>query len=210
VLRFHEELRTLDVVPRPLSDILVMGFSCKNISGLNNKPMSERGNSGSSAETLRGLLDYLKALPLQSRPHVLILENVKRLAQHREAFAGLIACKHVHCRIDLKHIHTSIWYSTWFHSLYVDIRGQVDPNDQCGAEALCSALKEEGYVAKWFSVSSDEFFLPQSRARVWILALRTLGFSPGALLCRQADLEAVGQAFLSGKAHTQNLHQQNW
>lgn len=58
-------------------DVLTVGFSCKDISGLTSKPKSERGKEGSSATTLKGTLAYLDALPLESRPKMLLLENAQ-------------------------------------------------------------------------------------------------------------------------------------
>lgn len=69
---------TQEVVDRPKnSDVLTVGFSCKDISGMTTKPKSERGENGSSAVTLRGTLAYLDALALEERPKLLVIENVR-------------------------------------------------------------------------------------------------------------------------------------
>ena len=65
-----------DPVQRPEADVLVTGFSCKDISGLTTKPKSERGdNNGTSANTLRGTLGYIQACPWADRPNMVVLEN---------------------------------------------------------------------------------------------------------------------------------------
>jgi hypothetical protein len=70
--------KTHESVLRPEADVLVTGFSCKDISGLTTKPKSERGdNHGTSANTLRGTLRYIQACAWESRPDMVVLENVR-------------------------------------------------------------------------------------------------------------------------------------
>lgn len=78
-----------EVVPRPKTDALVAGFSCKDISGLTTKPKSERGGHGTSANTLQGILNYLESLPLEERPKLVILENVPGSVMHFALFTLL-------------------------------------------------------------------------------------------------------------------------
>lgn len=63
-------------------DILVAGFSCKNLSAQNNfqKSLEENGESG---ETWRGVYQYSKRF----RPRVVLLENVK---SKKEVWNGLV------------------------------------------------------------------------------------------------------------------------
>ena len=70
--------KTHEAVQRPEADVLVTGFSCKDISGLTTKPKSERGdNNGTSANTLRGTLRYIQACAWENRPDMVVLENVR-------------------------------------------------------------------------------------------------------------------------------------
>ena len=70
--------KTHEAVLRPEADVLVTGFSCKDISGLTTKPKSERGdNNGTSANTLRGTLRYIQACAWENRPDMVVLENVR-------------------------------------------------------------------------------------------------------------------------------------
>ena len=70
--------KTHEAVHRPEADVLVTGFSCKDISGLTTKPKSERGdNTGTSANTLRGTLRYIQACAWENRPDMVVLENVR-------------------------------------------------------------------------------------------------------------------------------------
>jgi len=50
----------------------------------------------------------------------------------------------------------------------------VDPDYQTGAEALLQYLDEQGYQADWTLASADQYGLPQSRARVYIVAVRAM------------------------------------
>ena len=68
--------------PQPVPgnlDILVAGFSCKDLSMMNSyrKTLQEMGQSGS---TLRGVLDYVE----RYRPKLILLENVWAIAKSNE------------------------------------------------------------------------------------------------------------------------------
>ena len=54
-------------------------------------------------------------------------------------------------------------------------RRRVDAGDVPGTEYICGQLNKLGYVGKWRDVSSDMFYLPQSRPRVYGLFLKTSG-----------------------------------
>ena len=66
----------------PTVDVLFTGISCKSVSGLNSKPESVLG-SGPTGTTLKGLRDYLSSMSFESRPALLILENVALLDKKR-------------------------------------------------------------------------------------------------------------------------------
>lgn len=68
---------------RPSVDLLLCGIVCKDISQLNNKPKSEREESGISGTSLVGLLGYVQACSFADRPKIIILECVQRLGQRR-------------------------------------------------------------------------------------------------------------------------------
>jgi len=68
---------------RPSVDPLFCGIVCKDISQLNNKPKSEREESGVSGTSLVGLLSYVQACSFADRPKIIILECVQRLGQRR-------------------------------------------------------------------------------------------------------------------------------
>lgn len=72
-------LEVLSKKPQPVPgnlDILVAGFSCKDLSMMNSyrKTLQEMGQSGS---TLRGVLDYVE----RYRPKLVLLENVWAIAK---------------------------------------------------------------------------------------------------------------------------------
>ena len=62
----------------PPCDVLFGGFSCKDLSGLNTKPMSVQA-AGSTGTTLRGTFDYLDSFSKDDRPRLVFLENVPLL-----------------------------------------------------------------------------------------------------------------------------------
>jgi site-specific DNA-cytosine methylase len=68
---------------RPSVDLLLCGIVCKDISQLNNKPKSEREESGTSGSSLTGLLRYVQACSFTERPQLIILECVQRLGHKR-------------------------------------------------------------------------------------------------------------------------------
>ena len=68
---------------RPTVNLLLCGIVCKDISGLNNNPKSEREQTGTSGSSLTGLLSYVGACNLMERPKVIILECVERLDHKR-------------------------------------------------------------------------------------------------------------------------------
>ena len=58
---------------------------------------------------------------------------------------------------------------------------------------MIEALRERGYVGQWRKVSATQFFLPQSRPRVWVLFLKVRGgMGPKAIREHERDL---AQAF---------------
>ena len=63
-------------------DVLIAGFSCKSVSSLNNAKKSITDRSGSTGETLSGLLKYAK----EHKPRLMILENVMGII-HKQAGA---------------------------------------------------------------------------------------------------------------------------
>ena len=72
---------------KPLAKVLFAGISCKCLSGLNRSPESVLGK-GSTGETLRGLLNYVRSIPFESRPYIILLENVANMAKRREVEQG--------------------------------------------------------------------------------------------------------------------------
>ncbi len=115
------------VYDRPVVDILFAGISCKGVSGLNVSPESVLGK-GSTGNTLRGLRDFIEALPHEERPQLLFLENVACL-DHQRAAEGY----------------------------------------RLGTMLIADIFDNLGYVGDWSTVNAKDFFLPQSRDRVWML-----------------------------------------
>lgn len=72
----------------------------------------------------------------------------------------------------------------------------VDQDDRPGTEFVSIELRALGYVGKWFRVKPRNFFLPQSRARVYSIHLKVADFSEEGVASRKADL-AVASAILS-------------
>ena len=69
------------------------------------------------------------------------------------------------------------------------VQGRVET----GTLLVIEALRERGYVGQWRKVSATQFFLPQSRPRVWALFLKVRGgMGPKAIRERERDL---AQAF---------------
>jgi site-specific DNA-cytosine methylase len=114
-------------VPVPSGlDVLLAGFSCKDLSGMNTnrKKLEEMGTSGT---TLQGCLDYI----FRYRPKTVIFENVRNIAA-RDSETGL---------------------------------RQID--------VVMEALRRSGYNAGWKFIDTKSYYLPQSRARVWMWGYRT-------------------------------------
>ena len=72
-----------EAASRPSVDGLARGIVCKDISGLNVRPKSERAAAGVSGASLQGLLGYVAKEPFASRPKSIILKCVSRLGQKR-------------------------------------------------------------------------------------------------------------------------------
>jgi len=66
----------------------------------------------------------------------------------------------------------------------------VDPDYQTGAEALLQYLDQQGYQADWTTASADDYGLPQSRCRVYIVAVRAMP----PLHCKHAARKKVSAA----------------
>ena len=65
------------------------------------------------------------------------------------------------------------------------LQGRVEK----GTLLVIEALRERGYVGQWRKVSATQFFLPQSRPRVWALFLKVRGgMGPKAIQERERDL----------------------
>ena len=77
---------------KPRVKILFAGISCKGLSGMNKNPESVLG-SGSTGTTLRGLLDYVRSLPHEDRPRIIILENVANMAKQRRVEHDQVAAQ---------------------------------------------------------------------------------------------------------------------
>lgn len=67
----------------PHCDVLTMGISCKDISGLTTKPKSIN-DKGESGATWRQLWQYLERLPFEARPRALCLECTALLGARRQ------------------------------------------------------------------------------------------------------------------------------
>ncbi|CAE7262118.1 hpaIIM [Symbiodinium sp. CCMP2592] len=69
------EHRTCQSLQVPGCDILVAGYSCKDLSGLNNKPAAIHDTSRGSGQTLQAALSYVS----RYEPAIVVLENVKTM-----------------------------------------------------------------------------------------------------------------------------------
>jgi len=103
------------------ADVIIAGFSCKDLSGMNRnrKALDEMGQSGA---TLQGCLNYVAT----HRPRVVIFENVRNICTRSQ-------------------------------------ETNLRPVD-----LVMVALRRLGYSAGWKFVDTSQFYLPQSRARVWM------------------------------------------
>lgn len=64
------------------------------------------------------------------------------------------------------------------------------------------ALRERGYVGQWRKVSATNYFLPQSRPRVWALFLKVHGgVGPKATMAREKDLSKALNIIQSSQTH---------
>ncbi|KAL1606716.1 hypothetical protein SLS60_004123 [Paraconiothyrium brasiliense] len=106
-------------------DILVAGFSCKNLSRQNNHQKSLKEN-GESGETWMAVYEYSRRF----RPSVVLLENVKSKA------------------------------STW--------------------DDVVSQWSKIGYEAKWLYCDTKRYYLPQTRERMYMIAIERRGSSKEA------------------------------
>lgn len=67
-------------------------------------------------------------------------------------------------------------------------RRHVDEDERPGTEFVSAALHKLGYVGKWYKVKPRNFFLPQSRARVYSIHLKVADFSEESIARRKEDL----------------------
>merc|ERR1719491_653500 len=120
------------------ADVIIAGFSCKDLSGMNRnrKSLEDMGQSG---QTLQGCLDYVASY----RPKAVIFENVRNICARSQE---------------------------------TDLR-QVD--------LVMVALRRLGYHAGWKFLDTCNFYLPQSRARVWMWGYRDETIDP-ATISKQA------------------------
>ncbi|KAJ4356254.1 uncharacterized protein N0V89_004285 [Didymosphaeria variabile] len=105
----------VETIPQGV-DILVAGFSCKNLSRQNNYQKSLREN-GESGETWMAVYEYSRRF----RPSVVLLENVKSKA------------------------------STW--------------------DDVVSQWSDIGYEARWLYCDTKRYYLPQTRERMYMIAI---------------------------------------
>jgi site-specific DNA-cytosine methylase len=70
-------------------------------------------------------------------------------------------------------------------------RRAVDPDARTGTQYIADELASHGYVGAWQKVCPRDFFLPQSRPRVYGLFLRVKALGQGGLQQRQEDLSAA-------------------
>ena len=67
-------------------------------------------------------------------------------------------------------------------------RRHVDEDERPGTEFVSAELHKLGYVGKWYKLKPCNFFLPQSRARVYSIHLKVADFSEKSLARRKEDL----------------------
>jgi len=72
-------------------------------------------------------------------------------------------------------------------------RRKVDDKVSTGANFVLSAMNRLGYSGKWFTVSPEDYFLPQSRARAYGLFLLRRNSSREARASRDRDLQVVSE-----------------
>jgi C-5 cytosine-specific DNA methylase len=67
-------------------------------------------------------------------------------------------------------------------------------NDEKGTDVVSQALAEIGYVGSWQTLHSQDFYVPQSRRRIYGVFLKlTKGFGSHGSLARDADVNKVWQ-----------------
>ena len=94
-----------DLATPPLLDVLFAGISRKCVSKLNMTPDSVLSMKGSTGQTLRGLRDFVLAMPFEVRPKAMFLENVAALDAKR-AVEG-----HRHATTLIKEVFDPLGYS---------------------------------------------------------------------------------------------------
>jgi site-specific DNA-cytosine methylase len=73
---------------------------------------------------------------------------------------------------------------------------KVDPDARTGAQFILDELGKLGYVGEWRTVSPRNFFLPQSRDRVYSMNLRRKDFSDAGERSRRQDLAKAWRILL--------------
>jgi site-specific DNA-cytosine methylase len=66
---------------------------------------------------------------------------------------------------------------------------KVDPDHRSGAQYILDELSKFGYVGEWHTVRPRDFYLPQSRNRVYAVNLLRNDFTEASAQIRRADLE---------------------
>jgi site-specific DNA-cytosine methylase len=70
---------------------------------------------------------------------------------------------------------------------------KVDPDDRSGAKYILDELSKLGYIGEWQTVNPSDYYLPQSRERVYGMFLLRDDFTEASTLRRQRDLEQAFQ-----------------
>lgn len=76
------------VVNAPPCDILVAGYPCKALSGLNSNPKAFNDPESSTGGPQQSIMQYC----LKHRPQILIFENVKQMVFKRKVEHGEDSC----------------------------------------------------------------------------------------------------------------------
>jgi site-specific DNA-cytosine methylase len=74
---------------------------------------------------------------------------------------------------------------------------RVDPDNRTGTKYVTDELGKLGYVGDWCLVRPRDFFLPQSRARVYSIHLKRSDFSEASAAARKKDIEKAFQIIKS-------------
>ena len=72
-------------------------------------------------------------------------------------------------------------------------RRKVDPDNRTGTQYVTDQLGKLGYVGGWCKVRPRNFFLPQSRPRVYSIHLKRKDFSEASADARKKDMEKAFQ-----------------